>query len=608
MNLRKSAVRRVKRFACVLLSASLSSTAFAGEPSDSAARIALVQNLVPPVLVMDETPKLKPLAARMEELKVPAVSIAVIHEGRIEWARGFGVIRADGATVTANTLFQAASISKPVFALALLHQADAGKLDLDKNVNDYLKGWKLPDNDFTRQKPVTLRELLTHSAGLTVHGFPGYAADGKLPTVLQILDGTPPANTAAIRVDILPGSQWRYSGGGYVLAQKVLSDVTGIPLPKLLRDTVLAPLGMSRSTFEQPLPAARFGEVAMPHGGDGQPLREGPHIYPEMAAAGLWTTPTDLAHYALGVQSALAGKSKVISAKTARAMLTPVIGQQGLGPQLGGATSRKYFSHGGSNAGYRCLLVSYEDGEGAVIMTSSDRGDELIGEVMRTIAHVYQWPDFAPPTRTAIKMAPDVLKRFTGVYDLDEGSSYVVRIVGDHLIGQVLGNTPSTMLTASERQIFGREADVVVDFTMGPDSMATSVHHKIGGWERNGQRADASRTQLVLAFVDQTALRIKEQRVAPGSEAAIRKTFAGLAAGKPDYDILNPMMANVLRQNLAGLQPFIAGQGALKSLTFKKVTDAGNDEFDVDFEKGAMRVSVGLNEAGKVAAMYLTPR
>jgi CubicO group peptidase (beta-lactamase class C family) len=608
MSLRNSSIRRLKRFTGVSLAAALSCTAFAAQSSGTSDRIARVQNLVPPVLVTGETPKLKPLATRMEELKVPAVSVAVIHEGRIEWAHGFGVIRADGPPVTANTLFQAASISKPVFALAVLHQVDAGTLDLDKNVNDYLKGWKLPDNDFTQQKPVTLREMLTHSAGLTVHGFPGYAADGKLPAVAQILDGTPPANTAAIRVDILPGSRWRYSGGGYVLAQQVLSDVTGIPLPKLLRETVLAPLGMSRSTYEQPLPAARLVEVAMPHGGDGQPLREGPHVYPEMAAAGLWTTPTDLAHYALGVQSTLAGKSKMMSAKTARAMLTPVIGQQGLGPQLGGATSRKYFSHGGSNAGYRCLFVAYEDGEGAVIMTSSDRGDELIGEVMRTIAYVYQWPDFAPPTRTAARVAPDVLKRFTGVYDLHDGSSYVVRLEGDRLIGHVLGNTPAAMLPASERQLFGREVDVVVDFTIDPDGTATSVHHKIGGWERNGQRADASRAQVILEFVDQTALRIKEQRVAPGSEAAIRKTLAGLAAGKPDYDILNPMMANVLRQNLEGLQSFIAGQGALKALTFKKVTDAGNDEFDIDFEKGAMRISVGMNEAGKVAAMYLTPR
>ena len=582
--------------------------ASAGAPSTTEDRIRQVQGLVPPVLVNGEPPKLQPLAARMAELKVPGVSIAVIHEGRIEWARGFGLTQTGGPPVTEKTLFQAASISKPVFALAVLHQVDAGKLDLDKNVNDYLKSWKLPENDLTRQKPVTLRETLTHSAGLTVHGFPGYAADTKLPDVKQILDGTPPANTGAIRVDTVPGTRWNYSGGGYVLTQLLLADVTGVPLTKLMRDTVLTPLGMTLSTYEQPLPAARLNEVAMPHDGDGQALREGPHVYPEMAPAGLWTTPTDLARYALGVRSALDGKSKVISAKTARAMLTPVIGQQGLGPQLGGSPARRFFSHGGANAGYRCMLVAYEDGEGAVVMTNSDAGDEIANDLIRTIAHVYQWPDFAPPTRTLARMEPDALQRFVGVYDLDEGSTYVVRREGDHLVGSVLGNRPVALAPSSDRQFFAREVNVLVDFELNADGAVTSVHHKFGGWERNGHRADESRTRSVLAFVEQTAQRIKDQKPAPGSDAAIRKVVSGLASGKPDYDVFDASMAQFTRQSLAGLQSFVASQGELKTLTFRKVTDEGADEFDVDFEKAAFRVIIALDEQGKVAGMNFFPR
>jgi CubicO group peptidase (beta-lactamase class C family) len=582
--------------------------ASAGAPSTTEDRIRQVQGLVPPVLVNGEPPKLQPLAARMAELKVPGVSVAVIHEGRVEWARGFGLTQTGGPPVTEKTLFQAASISKPVFALAVLHQVDAGKLDLDKNVNDYLKSWKLPENDLTRQKPVTLRETLTHSAGLTVHGFPGYAADTKLPDIKQILDGTPPANTGAIRVDTVPGTRWNYSGGGYVLTQLLLADVTGVPLTKLMRDTVLTPLGMTLSTYEQPLPAARLNEVAMPHDGDGQALREGPHVYPEMAPAGLWTTPTDLARYALGVRSALDGKSKVISAKTARAMLTPVIGQQGLGPQLGGSPARRFFSHGGANAGYRCMLVAYEDGEGAVVMTNSDAGDEIANDLIRTIAHVYQWPDFAPPTRTLARMEPDALQRFVGVYDLDEGSTYVVRREGDHLVGSVLGNRPVALAPSSDRQFFAREVNVLVDFELNADGAVTSVHHKFGGWERNGHRADESRTRSVLAFVEQTAQRIKDQKPAPGSDAAIRKVVSGLASGKPDYDVFDASMAQFTRQSLAGLQSFVASQGELKTLTFRKVTDEGADEFDVDFEKAAFRVIIALDEQGKVAGMNFFPR
>jgi CubicO group peptidase (beta-lactamase class C family) len=579
-------------------------TTLAAAPSSTEERIRQVQALVPPVLVQGEVPPTQSLADRMAELKVPGVSIAVIHEGRIEWARGFGVTRGGGPDVTEKTLFQAASISKPVFALAVLRLVEAGKLNLDANVNDYLKRWKLPENDFTRQKPVTLREVLTHSAGLTVHGFPGYAADGKIPGVEQILDGTPPANTGAIRVDILPGSQWRYSGGGYVLAQQLLSDVTGVPLPKLMRDTVLAPLGMSLSTYEQPLPAARLAEVAMPHGGQGQLLDEGPHVYPEMAPAGLWTTPADLARYALGVQAALTGKSKVIAAKTARAMLTPVIGQQGLGPQLGGATARKYFSHGGANAGYRCLLVAYEDGEGAVVMTSSDSGDELMTQVMRTIAYVYGWPDFLPPTRTLAKVDPEVLWRFAGVYELNDGSTYIVRRVGDRLVGNVIGNRPLDLFPASDHEVFARDVEVVADFTLDANGKATAVQHNVGGWQRNGPKVDESRARAVMTFAQQTDERVKAQRAAPGSAAAVRKLFAGLASGKPDYDTMIPRLADLTRENLSGFQSFIGNLGALKNLTFRKVAENGGDEYDADFEKGALRITMGLDESGRIAQVF----
>jgi CubicO group peptidase (beta-lactamase class C family) len=600
----------MSRYIYVVLAAWLATPASSAAPSDTEGRIQRIQrDLAPPVLVQGETPAMRPLAARMAELKVPGVSIAVIHQGRIEWARGFGVARTEGPPVTGHTLFQAASISKPVFALAVLRLVEAGKLDLDAGVNDYLKDWKLPDNDLTRQSKVTLRGMLSHSAGLTVHGFAGYAADAKIPGTTQILDGTPPANSAAVRVDIPPGSRFRYSGGGFVLAQQVLLDVTGIPLPKFMHDTVLAPLGMTRSTFQQPLPAARLSEVAMPYRGDGNPVQEGPHVYPEMAAAGLWTTPTDLAHYALGVQAALAGKSKnVISAKTARAMLTPVIDRQGLGLHVNGATARKYFMHGGANEGYRCLLIAYEDGEGAIVMTNSDSGGELMDEVMRTIAHVYQWPDFAPPTRTPAKLKPESLRRFLGVYELNEGSVYVVRMDGDRLVGNVLGNTPAALLPASDRELFARDVNVVVKFVIDAEGSATSVRHTINGWERTGQRIEEPRSRQIIAAVERDAQRIKDQKPAPGSDPAIRKLFAGLAIGKADYDSMSPQFAELTRQNLTGLQPIIANLGALKNLTFKRVGDNGADEFDADFEKGALRIYMSLDAQGRIAGVNFVPR
>jgi CubicO group peptidase (beta-lactamase class C family) len=581
----------------------------AGSSPETDARIAQIQQgLAPPVLVTGESPKRVPLADRMAELKVPGVSIAVIHGGRIEWARGFGSLRKDGPAVTPDSLFQAASISKPVFALAVLHQVEAGKLKLDTNVNDYLKTWKLPDNEFTREQKVTLRRILSHSAGLTVHGFAGYEAGAKVPTTVQVLDGAPPANSLPIRVDVAPGSINRYSGGGYTLAQLVLNDVTGKSIPDLMRETVLRPLGMTHSTYEQPLPADRTAQVALPHRGDGTAVTGGPHLYPEMAAAGLWTTPSDLARYALGVRDALAGRSKVISASTAREMLTPVIEQQGIGPQLGGSTPRKYFTHNGGNEGYRCVLVAYEDGEGAVVMTNGDNGGGLMYEVLRTIAHVYQWPDFAPPTRTMATVKPGSLDRLTGVYELEDKSLYVVRKVGDQLMGSITGNGPVALLPSAETELFARDVDVVVNFSADASGAVTSVKHRIHGWERAGTRVDDARARAVLARMDRNAQRIQEQKPDARGEPALRKLIAGVTSGNPDFASMSEQNAEITRQQLTGLQQWFVSLGELQAVKFRKVADNGADEFDLDFAKGKLGMQLGLDENGRAEIVNLWPR
>jgi CubicO group peptidase (beta-lactamase class C family) len=387
-------------------------------------RIQRIQDGIPPAVIVNGEPvPTTKLADRMAALHVPGVSIAVIHDGKIEWARGFGVTRIGGAPVTADTLFQAASISKPVAAMGLLRLVQSGKVSLDADVNQYLKAWKIPANAFTEHAKITLRELLTHTAGMTVHGFAGYASDAPVPTLVQVLNGEKPANSAPIRVDTAPGTIWRYSGGGYVVAQQLLQDVTGEPFPKVMHDTVLAPIGMTKSTYEQPLPKNRLGEVALPYRGDGQPVPGGPHIYPEMAPAGLWTTPSDLARYAIEVQKSLAGTSnRVLSAAMVRQMLTPGLDHQGLGPGVGGSAKRPYFTHGGANEGYRCNLVAYEDGDGAVIMTNGDNGGPLAGEILRSIAREYGWPDFQPAEHAVVKVGPKIFEAYAGGYKSSTGT------------------------------------------------------------------------------------------------------------------------------------------------------------------------------------------
>ena len=277
----------------------------ASSPNPSIERIE--KGLRPPVLI--EGDKTWTLEERMRLFHVPGLSVAVFRDFQVSWAKAYGFAdEAAGMKATDATLFQAGSVSKPVAAMGALKLVEEGKLSLDKNIDAYLKGWKIPENDLTKKTPVTLEMLLSHTGGLTVHGFPGYAADAKVPTVIEVLDGTAPANSAPIRVDLAPGTQYRYSGGGYTIAQLAMTDVTGQSFPRLLEALVLKPLGMTQSTYDQPLPATLVPKAAAGYSADGKEVPGKRHVYPEMAAAGLWSTPSDLARFGIGLQNILRGK------------------------------------------------------------------------------------------------------------------------------------------------------------------------------------------------------------------------------------------------------------------------------------------------------------
>jgi CubicO group peptidase (beta-lactamase class C family) len=445
-------------------------------------RIARIQNgLLRPVVIAGDASSGLKLADEMAEMHVPGVSVAFIHAGKIEWARGFGLKSVGGAAVTPETLFQAASISKPVAALAVLQFVEAGKISLDGDVNQYLKSWQVPANSFTDTSKVTVRELLTHSAGLTVHGFAGYAAGAVVPELRQVLNGEKPANSEAIRVDVKPGTIWRYSGGGYVVAQQMLQDLSGHPFPKLMHDTVLAPIGMMHSTYEQPLPQRRMAEAALPYRADGKPVEGGPHTYPEMAPAGLWTTAPDLARYALEVQRGVAGgASKVLSKAMFQQMLTPGLHDWGLGPELGGSAGHRYFEHGGANEGYRCQLVAYDEGDGVVVMTNSDSGGPLTMEIVRSVAHEYGWPDFEPESRSVSKVDAKIFDSRVGEYKSPFGVFRVTR-EGDELFAESAGQPKTRLYAAGEREYFLTVAKVSVTFGTDTEGKATEmVLHQSG--------------------------------------------------------------------------------------------------------------------------------
>ena len=333
------------------------------------------------------------LAELMELYNVPGLSVAVIENYKIVDAKAYGVIAPGSSTpVTTRTLFQAGSISKPVAATGALSLVEQGKLALDENVNEKLKSWKVPDNEFTTTEKVTLRRIMSHTAGLTVHGFPGYDVDAPVPTLVQIFNGEKPANTAPIRVDIVPGTKERYSGGGVTIEQQLMMDVTGKTFPTLMRELVLDKLGMNESSYEQPLPAARAAITAGGTYMDGKPVHGKWHVYPEMAAAGLWTTPTDLAKFAIEIALSKQGKSnRVLSQKMTQEMLTPVLEEAGLGFFME-KDNPGVFGHNGADEGFQALLTMNADtGNGVAMMADSDNGISVMNSVLRRVAKEYGW-------------------------------------------------------------------------------------------------------------------------------------------------------------------------------------------------------------------------
>jgi CubicO group peptidase (beta-lactamase class C family) len=367
--------------------------------------IALITQMSPPSVtavergaspsVQDIQQSLLFVPNRMAYQHVPGLSLACIHNGSVAWTQAFGVARVGGEPVTPETLFQASSIGMPVTALAVLQLVEQGKLNLDVDVSHYLRSWKLPTNRFTEDKKVTLRELLSHTAGATVHGFEGYAAGEKVPTLVQVLNGESPANSAPVTIDFVPGTEFRYAGGNYTIIQQILIDVTGEIFPDLMQELVLQPLHMVHSTFQQPIPERLRPLIAMPYDKDGNAIEGGPHTYPEMAVAGLWTTPSDLALFALAIQDALAGKpGAILSQSTAHQMLQPVLGFYALGFAIAGNSPIRYFSHPGVNAGFVGFLFAYEKGDGVVLMTNGQNTKALGLEIIHTLSKQYGWTEF----------------------------------------------------------------------------------------------------------------------------------------------------------------------------------------------------------------------
>ncbi len=470
----------MKKFAFLISLLILIAACAPSNDQDTAAEIDLIENsLMKNIQIKGDPIEKMNIYERMDHYNVPGVSIAVIENGKLKWAKGYGFANTkDSTKVDTETLFQAGSISKPVAALSVLKLMEAGKVQLDVDVNQYLNNWKVPENEFTKDEKVTLERLLTHTAGMTVHGFPGYRQQDSFPEITDVLNGK--GNTAKIYVDTTPGTIWRYSGGGYTVAEKVVEDVSGLPLETYMDQNILTPMGMTNSTYQQPVSEAYQKNISAAYYGNGTLIEGLWHNYPEQAAAGLWTTPSDLAKYCIEVQEIVKGKSSgVLSKETIELMLTKHKRDWGLGPSLNGEGDSLVFGHGGKNAGFTNNMSAYAHlGHGVIVMTNADNGGQLAREIQLGIFDYYNWPIRKPRVIEVMDLSEDQLKSYAGKYYLQQQNLTVEMKLID---GQLQAQTPLgelKLLPMTETKFMDVESRTQIEFT---------VDEKVTGFVVNGQ-------------------------------------------------------------------------------------------------------------------------
>lgn len=408
---------------------------------------------------------------RLKELGIPGVSIAVLNNGQLEWAKGYGFADlSENRLVTHETMFLAGSVSKPVAAFRAHQLAEEGIIHLDSNVNKYLSSWKVPDNEFTANQKVTTKRILNHTAGLTVWGFPGYDKGDTIPSLPEVLDGK--GNTDAVRVYKEPGESWMYSGGGYTIMQLMITDIDKKSFPELMEEHVLNPLGMTFSTFENPLPEKYHALAATGYREDGSEVEGKWPIYPEMAAAGLWTTPSELLRYVQEIQKVYQTQQNgLLKVQTVNKMLTSGMKNHGLGLVVNEHT----FEHTGADEGFKANLVAWKEHPVAVvILVNSDNGS-IVQEILLSIAKEYKLPGIEPMVRTLRIKSIEEREPLVGTYHFAQlgEANVTINEKGLQMEG-AFAEEPIILLPETNTMYFDRENGIYFTFVV-EDGTATEI-------------------------------------------------------------------------------------------------------------------------------------
>jgi CubicO group peptidase (beta-lactamase class C family) len=361
-----------------------------GLPGDVSPTVTVEQPVVDLSSLADQLDHLVP--SSLEEHNVPGAALSLVLDGKVTWSAGYGLAdRTQHIPVTADTVFQVASISKSVTSWGVMRLVERGLLDLDAPVEQYLTRWHFPPSDYNASG-VTIRRLLSHTAGLSVGGYPGYLPDQKLPSLEDSLSGSN-RRAGEVRIAMEPGAQWSYSGGGYTLLQLIVEEATGEAFSSYMQREVLGPLGMVHSSFEWRADLRPATAVGYSASGSAFPN----YLFTEQAAAGLYTTAPDLGRFVAanmpGPNGEPAGRG-VLTPDTLALMFTPAVQLQGpgeawgLGYNLLALTDGSaLIKHGGSNAGWRAFFEAVPDwGEGIVVLTNGENGMSLIEDVVSAVA------------------------------------------------------------------------------------------------------------------------------------------------------------------------------------------------------------------------------
>ena len=439
-------------------------------------------NLLPNIHAKGTKKQTFNLQERMEHHKVPGISIAIVKNGKLHWSKAYGLRNANTKTkVDTKTMFQIASVTKPITALGILKLVEQDKIALDNEVNTYLKGWQIQDNEFTKTEKVTIRRLLTHTAGLNSHGFDGYPQNEELPSVIEVLKGE--GNWGGVAIENIPGKAWRYSGGGYVILQKLIEDVTGLSFENFMEKEVLQPLKMNHSTFQQPINKDVYKNVSSAHDNDGNVVIGGWHNYTEKGAGGLWSTPEDFIKYIIEIHNIIKGKKNgLLSKGTIDKMLTKDLNNWGLGPLIEGSGENLRFRHDGKNQGFFADFLAFANkGEGVIILTNGNT-PSLKNELLKSISSVYHWNTHNQRTIEVENLPTEELGNYIGTYDWMERPGFFIEVViQEGKLNILAPGFPTDVLTPYGKYDFiDLESEVEVSFK-------TSDSGKINGLTWRGR-------------------------------------------------------------------------------------------------------------------------